>query len=156
MADIEKDQIIKHKSGHDAVRVRTPDGRSKLAILLEADDIVEEKVQRHVHGFAEFLREYSVVGLAVGFVAGSQVAVVIKQLLASFLTPVFQLYLGKDLNQFMFRAHFHGRSAIVGWGAFLYSLINFIFILIVIYAAIKLFKLDRFQKKDVATKGKKK
>lgn len=130
------------------VRVHTADGRSKLAVLLDADDLVEQRVQQHVHGFAEFLREYSVVGLAVGFVAGTQVAIVVKQLLASFLTPTFQLLFGKDLNQESFVAHWHGRSATVSWGAFVYSLVDFLFILIVIYTAIKLFKLDRFQKKD--------
>jgi large conductance mechanosensitive channel len=138
----------------DVVKVHDAHGRSRFAVLMDADDMVEERVQRHVHGFAEFLREYSVVGLAVGFVAGSQVAVVVKQMVASFLDPAFFLLLGKSLKDESFTAHYNGRSYPVTWGAFTYTLLDFIFILIVVYIAIKLFKLDRFQKREKPGKKK--
>jgi len=148
MADGQRSEQKPRLGGRETVHVRTPDGRSKLAVLLDADDIVEQRLQQHVHGFANFLREYSVVGLAVGFVAGSQVAAVVKQLLASFFTPAFLLLFGKDLNTASVRVHWHGRSAVVNWGASVYAIIDFIFILLIVYVAIKLFKLDRFQKKE--------
>jgi large conductance mechanosensitive channel len=138
----------------EVVQVHTADGHRRFAVLMGADDLVEERVQKHVHGFAEFLREYSVVGLAVGFVAGSQVAVVVKQLVASFLDPAFFLLLGKSLKDESFVASWHGRSYPVVWGAFVYTLLDFLFILIVVYIAIKLLKLDRFQKKEQVDKKK--
>ncbi len=152
MAEVVRPDQKLRPVGRETVHVRTPDGRSKLAVLLDADDIVEQRLQHHVHGFADFLREYSVIGLAVGFVAGSQVTVVVKQLLTSFLTPAFLLFFGKDLNTASVTVHWHGRSAVVNWGASVYALIDFLFILIIVYIAIKLFKLDRFQKKEKAKK----
>jgi large conductance mechanosensitive channel len=139
MAKTEKTFQEDHQEQHKQTR------HTKLAVLLDADDVVEQ----HVHGFANFLREYSVIGLAVGFVAGSQVAVVVKQLVASFIDPLFLLLVGKKLTSDTFTLHFRGRHADFGWGSFVYALLDFIFILIVIYVTIKFFKLDRFQKKQV-------
>jgi large conductance mechanosensitive channel len=134
-----------HAEKAHAARVETIThrGRKRLAVLLDADDVVEQ----HVHGFAEFLREYSVVGLAVGFVAGSQVAVVVKQLVQSFVDPLFVLLFRHSLSSWTLTLHFHGRAGKITWGMFVYTLLDFLFILIAIYVAIKLFKLDRFQKK---------
>lgn len=126
----------------------------RLAAILDVDEVVEG----HVHGFANFLREYSVVGLAVGFVAGSQVAVVVKQIVASFIEPLFQLFSDKDLRAQSFTVHVNAlgshHAAIFRWGAAVYTLLEFLFILITIYVTIKLFKLDRFQKKAVITEVK--
>jgi large conductance mechanosensitive channel len=145
----ESPQQIKEDQSIETVQVTIPKHhRASFASLLEALD-ADDVVEQHVHGFANFLREYSVVGLAVGFVAGSQVAVVVKQLVSSFVDPLFVLLVGKTLTSRTFTLHWHGRHANFGWGSFVYALLDFIFILITIYAAIKLFKLDRFQKQEV-------
>lgn len=108
---------------------------------------------RPVNGFVEFLRERAVVGLAVAFVLGTQVQTVVKQLIASFVDPMFQLLFSgnKALSTRTFTLHFDGRHANFGWGALAYTLIDFIFVAFAVYAVIKLFQLDKLDKKP-ATK----
>ena len=108
-----------------------------------------EVATRPVGGFVEFLRERAVVGLAVAFVLGTQVQTVVKQLISSFVNPLFQLLFpgNTSLSNRTFTLHFDGRHADFGWGALAYTLIDFIFIAFAIYAVIKLFQLDKLDKK---------
>jgi len=105
-----------------------------------------------VGGFVAFLRDYAVVGLAVGFVIGLQAQNLVRQLVASFIDPAFQLLFGQALSQRAFVLHFHGRSASFTWGAFIYGMLNFLFVIAAIYILVKVFsldKLDRPTKKQV-------
>lgn len=105
-----------------------------------------------VGGFVAFLRDYAVVGLAVGFVIGLQAQNLVKQLVNSFIDPAFQLLFGQALSQRAFMLEWHGRTASFTWGAFIYGLLNFLFVLAAIYALVKIFnldKLDKPKKKDI-------
>lgn len=93
-----------------------------------------------------FLRENAIVGLAVGFVAGSQAQALVKTLISSFLDLAFKLLFGKELSKRTFTLHLFNNWADFGWGAFVYALLNVLFVLAAIYAIIKLFKLDRLNK----------
>lgn len=99
-----------------------------------------------VSGFVGFLREHAVVGLAIGFVIGTQAQTLVKQLVSSFIDPAFNLVFGQALAQRTFQWHFRGRVADFPWGAFVHTLLNFIFVLAAIYAIVKLFKLDKLDK----------
>lgn len=99
-----------------------------------------------VNGFVGFLRENAVVGLAVAFVIGAQVQVVVKQLIASFIDPLSQLVFGQALSHWTVAVHYHGRTADFSWGNFVYVLLNFLFVLLVIYVIIKLLNLDKLDK----------
>lgn len=98
-------------------------------------------------GFVEFLRENAVVGLAIGFVVGAQVQILVKQLITSFIDPLSKLLLGTAISQRAFTLTFHGRTAEFTWGAFFYGLINFLFVLLVIYVILKMLHLDKLDKK---------
>jgi large-conductance mechanosensitive channel len=87
-----------------------------------------------------------VVGVAIGFVIGLQAQTLVKQLIASFIDPLFNLLFGKALNERQFHITFHGRTEAFSWGAFVYSLLSFIFVLGSIYAIYRIFKLDRLEK----------
>lgn len=102
---------------------------------------------RPVTGFFQFLRENAVVGLAVGFIVGAQAQVLVKQLVASFIDPAFVLLGGTALSKRTFTIHFDGREAAFGWGLFVYTLLNFLFVLAAIYFIIRFFGLDRLDKK---------
>lgn len=105
-----------------------------------------------VSGFVSFLREHAVVGLAIGFVIGLQAQNLVKQLVASFIDPTFNLLFGQALSQRTFTLHFHERAANFPWGAFVYVLLNFVFVLAAIYIIVKVLNLDKFEKaakKDV-------
>ncbi len=115
-----------------------------VSVIDSADEVVG--------GFVNFLREYSVVGLAIGFVIGLQAQTLVKQLVNSFIDPFFKLLFGKSLSQREVLLHFHAHSATFTWGAFAYALLNFVFILAVIYAIVKIFKLDQLDKVKKAQK----
>jgi large-conductance mechanosensitive channel len=99
-----------------------------------------------VSGFVGFLRDYAVVGLAVGFVIGLQAQNLVKQLVSSFIDPAFQLLFGQALSQRAFALQFHGRTATFTWGAFVYGLLNFLFVIAAIYILVKAFKLDKLDR----------
>lgn len=102
-----------------------------------------------VNGFVDFLREHAIVGLAIGFVIGTQVQSVVKQLVASFIFPLFQLFFGKALTSRSFTLTYSDRSAIFPWGAFVYGLLDFLFVVAAIYIIIKALKLDKLDKPPV-------
>lgn len=129
-------------AGEATVRITEPASgkqKPKVSVIVEPDELV--------HGFIGFLREHAIVGLAVGFVIGTQVQAIVKQLTSSFIDPLSQLFWGgATLSKRTFTLHFHGRHADFGWGALVYQLIDFLFILFVVYVLIKLFKLDKLDK----------
>jgi large-conductance mechanosensitive channel len=107
-----------------------------------------------VGGFLAFLREHAIVGLAVGFAIATQLQAVVKQLIASFINPLFGLlYNGQQLSTLSTSIHWHGRVQEFGWGQFVYTLVDFLFVLLVIYIALKVLHLDEL---DKPKKGKSK
>lgn len=99
-----------------------------------------------VGGFVAFLRDYAVVGLAVGFVIGLQAQNLVKVLVSSFIDPAFNLLFGQALSQRAFVLEWHGRTSSFTWGAFAYGLLNFLFVIAAIYVLVKLFNLDKLDK----------
>jgi large conductance mechanosensitive channel len=106
----------------------------------------------HLTGFIDFLREQSVVGLAIGLVIGTQTKALADQLIASFINPLIGLVLPGQgtLNQKTFTLHLHGKSALFAWGSFMATLLSFITTAIVVYVVFKSLKLDRLTKKKDA------
>ncbi|MGH7240702.1 MAG: MscL family protein [Candidatus Saccharimonadales bacterium] len=111
-----------------------------VTMLFETDDVVREQVG----GFSRFLQDYAVVGLALGFIVGQQANGVVKQFVASFLDPLVEFLFGQDLSDRVAIVHHHQQAVKIPWGAFVYTLLEFFFVLIAMYAVIKIFKLDRF------------
>lgn len=103
-----------------------------------------------VSGFASFLREYAVVGLAVGFIVGLQAQELVKSLVGSFINPAFQLFFGEKLADRTATLHFREHAAQFGWGSFVYTLLNFLFVLAAIFIIVKVLKLDKFSKASQA------
>ena len=112
------------------------------------NEVVGKQVKGSVVGFVDFLRNYSVLALAVGFVLGTQVQTVVKQFITSFVDPTFKLLFPGDqvLSARKFTLHFDGRHADFGWGAVVYDIIDFLFITFIVYTVIRLFRLDKLDK----------
>lgn len=109
--------------------------------------VVQRGLKQPVSGFTDFLRQNAIVALAVGFVVGTQVQGLVKQLIASFIDPLTALLFGGvALSSRTFTLHFGRQYANFGWGALVFALIDFLFVLVVIYGVIKLFKLDKLDK----------
>lgn len=99
-----------------------------------------------VGGFLMFLREHAIVGLAVGFTIATQVQALVKQLIASFIDPMYGLLFTQKLSNKTLTLHWHSRSQSFTWGAFAYTLLDFLFVVGAIYAIIKIFNLDKWDK----------
>jgi len=108
--------------------------------------VVGNTTDEFVGGFVDFLREHAVVGLAIGFVIGVQAQTLVKQLVDSFINPAFTLLFGQALSQRTFILHWHDRAASFSWGAFVYGLMNFVFVMLAVYALFKYLKLDKLDK----------
>jgi large-conductance mechanosensitive channel len=103
-----------------------------------------------VGGFLEFLRAHAVVTLAVGFAIATQAQTLIKQLIASFIDPLYGLLFSQKLSAKALTLHFHGRTQAFGWGAFVYAFVDFLFVLAAIYAIVKLLNLDKLEQSKEA------
>jgi large conductance mechanosensitive channel len=105
-------------------------------------------VSKQFSGFGDFLREQSVVGVGIGIVFGAQVKAVVDTLMASFINPITALLLpGGALSKQMVEIHLKDKTAKIGWGPIVYSILTFIIVAFIIYMTYKLLKLDRFKKK---------
>ena len=108
-----------------------------------------EILNKQVNGFVDFLREQSVVGLAIGLVLGTQIKQVVDQFIQSFVDPLIGLFLPGQgtLAEHTFNVHFGHKTGTFGWGAFAATLISFIFVAAVVYYVFKGLKLDKLTKK---------
>ncbi len=106
-------------------------------------------VRKQFGGFMNFLREQSVVGLAIGLVLGTQAKILVDQMIASFINPIVGLLLPGQgtLKDKVFTVRWSGKSAVFGWGAFVLSLLTFVIVAAVVYYVFKGLKLDKLDKK---------
>lgn len=115
----------------------------------QLDKISPPKMRGALHGFTDFVREQGVVGLAIGFVLGTQSKVLVDQIVSSFINPLLALVLpgaGK-LTDRTFSLTLGEQTQNFAWGAFLYQMITFIIVAAVIYIVFKGLKLDKLDKK---------
>lgn len=97
-------------------------------------------------GFINFIRNHSVVSLAVGFIIATQAQAVIKQLVTSFVTPTFSFFFTGSLARDTVNIHLNGRTISYTWGAFANDLLTLLFDMLAIYLIIVIFKLDKLDK----------
>lgn len=115
----------------------------------QARQKVRTRAAGSVMGFTEFIRTQGVVGLAIGFVMGTQAKVLIDQFSKSFVEPILTLMFGgnKPFSEKTLYFQVNSRSATFQWGEFVYIVINFLIIAGVIYMVFKTLRLDRLDKK---------
>lgn len=105
-----------------------------------------------LYGFADFIRDQGVIGIAIGLVFAAQVKVVVDQFLVSFVNPILGLALPGtgDLTQKKVTFTFGewGETAVFAWGQFTYVLMSFVIVAIIIYYVFKSLKLERLKKQD--------
>jgi len=126
---------------------------STVEVLLEDPDRL---VRKQVGGFIDFIREHAVVGVAIGFIVGLQAQTLIKQLVTSFVTPLLNLIVGSGLQEKQWKIAHGSHVQSLAWGAFVYSLVDFLVVLLFIYLIVKTFRLDKLDKVSVKSKKRKK
>lgn len=138
-----------HRAEKAEDRAKSAQKRAEEAILRARQARQGSLVGKQVQGFVEFLREQSVVGLAIGLVLGTQAKALVDQLVLSFLNPLTGLLLPGEgtLKQKTFDVVFRGKSAVFGWGAFVSSLLTFVLVAAIVYYVFKGLHLDKLDKK---------
>lgn len=92
-------------------------------------------------GFLNFIRSQGVVGLATGFILGGAVSKLVSSIVNDIINPLVGLALGRagDLRSM----GWHIGKTTISWGALLASTLDFIIIALVVYALIKVLRIDR-------------
>ena len=95
--------------------------------------------------FSEFLKEYKVMGLAVAFIIGVALTVLVQSLVNNIVMPIVTPFIPGGEWQ---TATFTLGPIVIGWGAFLGAVLNFIIIaLVVFFIAKKMMKEEKVTKK---------
>lgn len=148
-----KREVTAAKKEIIAAEERTKKAEAKATRLANQLDRLKKLdkvgVSSKVQGFIDFLREQSVVGLAIGLVLGTQAKALVDQLIASFINPLVGLLLpgGGTLKDKSFTLDWGGKTGTFGWGAFVLAILTFIIVAAVVYFAFKGLKLDKLDKK---------
>jgi large conductance mechanosensitive channel len=95
--------------------------------------------------FKDFLNEYKVIGLAVGLIIGLASTTLIKAIVDSLIMPIITPFIPNGAWQ---TATFSIGPIVIGWGALLGAIINFVIIAFVVFLIAKyLFKEEKVVKK---------
>ena len=98
-----------------------------------------------IQEFREFLQEYKVMGLAVAFIMAIAATELVQSLVNNIIMPVVGAFIpGGDWQA----ATFALGPVVLGWGAFLAALVNFIILAFVVFMIAKMmFKEEKVTKK---------
>lgn len=136
------------KAKAEAAEARAMRAEAKLE-KFKAVAVTKGLAGRQVQGFVDFLREQSVVGLAIGLVLGTQVKALVDQMVLSFFNPLIGLILPGEgtLKEKFFEITFNGKTEKFLWGSFLSTLITFVIVAAIVYYVFKGLGLDKLDKK---------
>jgi large conductance mechanosensitive channel len=95
--------------------------------------------------FKEFLKEYKVVPLAIAFIMGVAATALIQSVVNNLIMPLITPFIPGGAWQ---TATFSLGPIVIGWGALLGAMINFVIIAFVVFLIAKyLFKEEKVTKK---------
>ena len=84
--------------------------------------------------FKEFLNEYKVIPLAIAFIMGVTITALIQSLVNNVIMPLITPFIPGGAWQ---TATFSMGPIVIGWGAFVGALINFVIIALVVFMIAK-------------------
>jgi large conductance mechanosensitive channel len=87
-----------------------------------------------IQEFLDFLKEYKVVGLAVALVIGLAATALVKSVVDNLVMPIITPFIPGGAWQ---AATFSIGPIVIGWGALLAAIINFLIIAFVVFAIAK-------------------
>ncbi|MBS3088716.1 MscL family protein [Candidatus Pacearchaeota archaeon] len=93
-------------------------------------------MKQFIAEFKEFLKEYKIVGLAIAFIIGVAATTLIKSLVDNVVMPLITPFIPGGAWQ---SAVWTFGSVVIGWGAFLGAVINFVIIALVVFIIAKYF-----------------
>jgi len=102
-------------------------------------------MEKPIQGFVNFIREQGVLGLAIGFVLGAGVAKLVTAFVTDIINPLVGMMLGSASG--LREATVKIGSATIAWGDFISTLIDFVIVAFIIYATVKILKLEKLHLK---------
>jgi large conductance mechanosensitive channel len=91
-------------------------------------------MRKFVQEFKEFLNEYKVVGLAIAFIMGAAATTLVQSLVNNIVMPIITPFIPGGAWQ---TATLALGPIVLGWGAFVGALINFILLALVVFLIAK-------------------
>lgn len=131
---------------------KAPKKTAKKPSLKKDPAEISQSIQKHskkqFQEFIDFIRDQGIVGLAIGFVMGTQAKVLVDAMSTGFITPIVGLLLpgSGSLQGRTFTLHTFSQTAVFAWGDFVWALINFLILAFVIFFTFKMLKLDKLDK----------
>jgi large conductance mechanosensitive channel len=113
--------------------------KNRVSALREAATNPKEtiKLTRGVfNGFFEFLKQYSVIGLAIGIVIGDASKNLVNTLVSGFITPLIGLFLPNNQSLQTYKMTIQGQDFLIG--QIVQTTISFVVILFILYFTIKI------------------
>lgn len=110
----------------------------------------KNKAKEELTGFADFVREQGVVGLAIGLAIGVASGATVKSIVDGFINPIIGFILGgANLSSLAWHTGLErsGKELIIAWGSAANSLLTLIATAAVIYFLVNVLKLDKLDKK---------
>ena len=102
-------------------------------------------MKKVMNEFKEFLKEYKVVPLAIAFIMGVAATALVQSFVNNFIMPIITPFIPGGAWQ---TAKFHIGPIVIGWGALLGAIINFVIIALVVFLIAKyMFKEEKVSKK---------
>lgn len=136
-------KTVSSKTAAAKTKAKEAQARSKAQVKK-----VSAKPVSKLDGFIAFMRERSVVGLAIGLAIGTAASGLVAQIVNSVVVPLVGLIVGKDgLAGLNTTITIGDRSEVFEFGVLIEALIKFIAIAAVIYFVVHALRLDRFDKK---------
>jgi large conductance mechanosensitive channel len=100
---------------------------------------------RLVSEFKEFLKEYKILALAIAFIIGAAATSLIKSFVENIIMPLITFFIPGGAWQ---TASLKIGPVVLGWGAFLGQIINFVIIAFIVFLIAKFaMKEDKVVKK---------
>lgn len=123
-------------------KIETTEEETVMVLKPEEKDRPFTKI---VQDFTTFLRDQGIVGLAVAVVLGAAVTRLVGAFVADIINPFVGVLVGAagDLSSMVLKIG----PIEIRWGSFVTALIDFLVVVTVIYAMVRVFKLDRLVEK---------
>lgn len=118
--------------------------RGAAATRPRVSDRVLSTSRAQASGFADFIRERGVMGLAVGVIFGSAVTALVRSFVDDVINPLIGLILVEDDLSASF---FEVGGARISWGNFVSTALDFLVIALVVYLMFKILGLEKLDKK---------
>ena len=87
-----------------------------------------------LHEFVEFLKEYKIVGLAVGFIMATAATTLVNSLVNDVLMPIAAPFLSAESWK---TAVLHIGPVSIAYGSFIAELLNFIILALIVFLVAK-------------------